>query len=200
FPIGTPLNDDLLKLANHVWENRYAQRTQDHLRRLRAITNLPPATEWGSTNKVLLQSRALAEEIKGDRLLNRASVGQAQASELEDRHRRIIALSIEQKPAAILLIMNATLENGAHKKQYFGQSWIDYADFQSLDAFQAAAIDRITQRVSPEAIKAEAERLSKYLSQQSKKAIDQRYSEVVRNELFSDGRITLEEISGLRKL
>jgi len=199
FPAGTPLTSELATLAAHVWKTRYEAKAQGYLQQLTPLAALPPATEWGSLNKTLADTLSLAEVLDKHRLLRLSGIGQAEVNDLRAQQKRVLALAHMQKPTVVRAMVDSTLETGNHSSQYIGGASIEPSDFQASEPFQAAAVAKVKQQGTRQAVAAEAKRLADYLSQSSKTAVDEYYGELVRKELLADGRVTLEEIAGLRE-
>ena len=197
---GVAASSDLMTVARYVWETGYRDQVEGYLRQLTPLTTLPPALNWRELNQTLTDTQALAQAIENDRVLRLAELGQKQASELREQQRRILKIASAEKSSILQDMSDPALENGAHSSEYVGTDRIQHSDFHASESFQQAAVARILMGKTRASLASEAERLSDYLSETTKRSVDERYGELVRTDLLADGRITLEEISELKEI
>lgn len=194
---GKPLPSEFTQLAAHVWNARYQGKAEQAVAGLTAIDNLADKAKWPHVSRVLKGSELVIETIAADSLLTLTEFSRPQTQELEQQLVRVARLAETSKAQAIETTIGATLATGQHSTEFVGKESFSVDDYISSDKFQAAALARLSAQSDRDAYHKEAVKLGAYLSEQSRKSIDDAYIALVRQQFLADGRVTLDEVATL---
>ncbi|MDR7150775.1 S1-C subfamily serine protease [Hydrogenophaga palleronii] len=194
---GNPMLPELTRLAEHVWETRYASKVAAALEDVGSVTAIPAPGEWPSVAAKLNGASLVVSALKEDRLLRLTKQGAAQSQALFAGMARVAALALAAKPQAVQAVTASVIDSGKHDAEYVGTVALVHEDFVSSPAFQEEALKSAQGLASTQEYESRIKLLAKYLSPQSKEAADRAYVERVRRQLYADGRITLEEVGAL---
>lgn len=194
---GREVPPEFEKVGAHVWANRYQGKVASTLQSLRQVTSLENTETWPTTFNALLAVRNLTDAVAADVLLQLTKTGVAEMAELDAEVKRVSALAVSHKPAALLSVAPRLLAGEKGPFAYVYPLTLDPVDFQASEAFQDIAVGRVTEQSKQGEFVRMAELLEPYLSPTSKTAVDTAFAALIRKEFMADGRVTLDEITKL---
>lgn len=189
-----PLPEQLQKLGTHIWAKDYAQPVARALQGLAGITDVSRRELWPEQTQALKTADSLAGVLESDATLRLLRLGTRERTALREGISRVQTLAEAGRARALPTTFEGLLATGTHDPTYVGRTFF-IQDYLNSPDFQVMAQTQLLAQTDKAGLQAMAQKLSAYLTKESKSAVDQRFAGLVVQELKADGQVTLQEMA-----
>lgn len=188
------LTPELTLLRDHLWVAQYQSRFQQAIQQLSAVNSVLDKTQWPRLSGQFEAARKVFNAANEDDAVRMLRAGAEPREALDKQLRRIAALAVASRSAALALTFEHTLATATHETTYPAAPF-EANDYRDSATFQTRLLEHVLAASPLDRLKERAVKFTAYLSGASKSSIDKRYLELVKQQFLADSRISLDELS-----